>query len=121
MDAFFSHPGVPATDSAPDGEAQLYVTPAEVLARRGLTVTRAEIEYAMSLLHAACNRRTFWPSEYEERIDLPSDRNQCRLSVTPVQQILSAAGRYSYGRRDRRTLNQVNYDYIAALNGRLAE
>ena len=108
-------PGITSNERYPTDEVELYATPAELSSMLGFSATEAQIRFAMSLIHGHCNRRTFWPAEYQERLTLPGDRLEARVSYTPVLQILTAKGRYAYGRRDRRTMNQVNYDYIAAL------
>jgi hypothetical protein len=110
----YGPPGTIANERQPAAD-ELYATPAEMLDQYGMTVTEAEIRFAMSLIHSVTCRPSLWPEVYEERLEVPSDRQQVILAVTPVVRILSAAGRYSYGRRDRRALNQVNYDYLAAL------
>ncbi len=108
-------PGVTSNERYPTDEIELYATPLELSQQLGFNATEAQIRFAMSLIHGHCNRKTFWPAEYTERLTLPGDRLEARLSINPVIQILTAKGRYAYGRRDRRTMNQVNYDYIAAL------
>lgn len=108
-------PGVTSNERYPEGEAELYATPAELASTLGFSATEQQIRFAMSLLHGHCNRKTFWPAEYTEWHSLPNDRNECQLSITPIIQIIDAKGRYAYGRRDKRAQNQLNYDYISAL------
>lgn len=110
----FGHPGVFANAGTPE-ESQLYMDPDEVRQLYGMNVTEGQIRFSQSLMNATMNRPSLWPEIYQERINVPSDRQQVILAATPVIKIVDASGRYSYGRRDRRALNQVNYDYLAAL------
>jgi hypothetical protein len=112
MVAPFTTPGQFATGGTPTSD-QLYASPSDLETQFGLPCSEAQIRVAQTLMNGACNRRSLWVEEYEERIDLPSDRNQAILAARPVGQILEAAGRYGYGRRDRRTLNSTNLDYLA--------
>jgi len=111
----FTTPGDVTARQLLDAESGLYAPPWELQQMFGLAPDVTTIRYACEAINAWCNRVTFWPHEYEERLDLPGDRNQAVLHITPIQKLLVCAGRYAYGRRDRRTLNQVNYDYLAAL------
>jgi hypothetical protein len=108
----FTTPGMVATEGTPTSD-QLYASADELKSNFGVECTEAQIRVAQTLLNGFCNRRSLWPEEYEERLDIPSDRNQVILSARPVLKILEAAGRYGYGRRDRRTLNSTNLDYLA--------
>jgi hypothetical protein len=110
--------GTTATGRTPTSE-QLYASPDEMNTLFGMTVTEGQIRYAMGLIHAYCCRRSLWPEEYEERLAVPPDRNPVILAARPVLQLVAAAGRYGYGRRDRRTLNALNADAlaVAALMG----
>jgi hypothetical protein len=110
----FGHPGVFANTATPD-ESQLYMDTDEVRQLYGMNVTEGQIRFSQSLMNATMNRPSLWPEEYDERLEIPSDRQQVIVQATPVMKIISAAGRYSYGRRDRRALNQVNFDYLAAI------
>jgi len=96
-------------------EEQLYITPSELSQLYGITVTEGHVRFAQDLVNAHTNRTSLWPEQYEERIDVPSDRQVAQLNITPAIKIIEAAGRYSYGRRDRRAINQVNQDYMAAI------
>jgi len=111
----FEPSGFPAAQALAEKEEELYATPDELKSLFGVTTDIGRIRVVCQMINGHCNRPTLWPHEYEERLDLPSDRNQAILTYRPVMQVLFAAGRYAYGRRDRRTMNQVNYDYIAAL------
>lgn len=91
------------------------MTPDEVRQLWGMNVSEGQIRMGMNIIHSVVCRPSLWPEEYEERLEVPSDRNQVVLAATPVLKLLTAAGRYAYGRRDRRSLNQVNYDYLAAI------
>jgi len=106
--------GTVANSESPDRD-KLYATPEDLFALYGLTVTEAQVRFAQGLINSVCCRTSLWPELYEERLTVPSDRLQVVLSVTPVVQILTAQGRYAYGRRDRRALNMHQMDYIAAL------
>ena len=110
----FGSPGVAANTATPEDD-QLYITSDEMRQIYGMNVTEAQIRMAMSIINATVCRPSLWPEQYEERAEVPSDRNQIILTATPVIKLLTAAGRYAYGRRDRRALNQVNYDYLAAI------
>lgn len=107
-------PGAVADTGQPTRD-QLYASPDSLRALYGLEVTEGQVRAAQTLINTTCNRASLWPEIYEERLSLPSDRQQVVLAATPVIQVLHAAGRYSYGRRDRRSLNQVNFDYLAAI------
>lgn len=111
----FGPAGAFTTGGTPDTTEKLYISPEKLLAMYGMTATEGQIRFAMTIVNTVTNRISIWPEEYEERKSIPSDRNQITLSVTPVLQILHCAGRYGYGRRDRRAMNQINSDYIAAL------
>lgn len=110
----FGHPGVFANTATPE-EPQLYLSTDEIRQLYGMDVTEGQIRFAQSLMNATMNRPSLWIELYDERLEIPSDRQQVILQATPVVKLISAAGRYSYGRRDRRALNQVNFDYIAAI------
>jgi len=111
----FTAPGDVTARQVLDQDSDLYSPPWELQQLFGVGASSETIRYACEAINAWCNRKTFRVAEYEERLDLPSDRNQAILHITPLVKILFAAGRYAYGRRDRRTMNQVNYDYLAAL------
>ena len=98
----------PATD-------QLYVSVAELSSTYCFTAEEAEIRFAQALINGYTNRPSLWPEIYEERLELPDDRNTCILSARPVVKLLAATGRYGGGRRDQRALMQLNFDYLAAL------
>ena len=111
---FSPTPGFVGDEPTPDA-GQLYMTPADILELYCITVSEGQIRFAQTLINTTCNRPSLWPETYEERIDVPADRQQVILSARPVLRILKADGRYGYGRRDRRTLNMINYDYLAAI------
>ena len=107
-------PGWIASERTPDAD-QLYVSVAELNAKYCYVADEAEIRFAQALINAHTNRPSLWPEIYEERIDLPDDRNTCILAARPVLKLLACTGRYGGGRRDQRTLMHVNFDYLAAL------
>ena len=113
LGAFAVTRGFPARENTADTE-QLYLDPDELSIRYGMSATEGQIRFAMSLIHSYVGRPSLWVEEYEERIDLPEDRNQVILAARPVVSITRAWGRYGYGRRDRRTLNQTALDFVAA-------
>jgi len=85
-----------------DDEEDMYTTPAELNALYGCSVTEADIRAAMSLIAAHCNRASLWPVEYDTGpLEVPLDRQETRLPITPVIAITEAAGKYGMGRRDR--------------------
>jgi hypothetical protein len=110
----FGDAGVFANTGTPS-EEQLYMSVNEVRQLFGMDVTAGQVRFAQALVNTTCNRPSLWVEVYDERLQVPSDRQQVMVAATPVTKILSAAGRYSYGRRDRRSLNQVNFDYLAAI------
>ena len=110
----FGHPGVFANTGTPN-EQQLYMSVDEVRQLFDMNVKPGHLRFAQSLVNTTCNRPSLWVEEYDERMEIPSDRQQVIAQATPIVKIISAAGRYSYGRRDRRALNQVNFDYLAAI------
>lgn len=110
----FGHAGVFANTGTPD-EQQLYMSVDEVRQLYGMNVQPGQVRFAQSLINTTCNRPSIWVEEYDERIEIPADRQQVIVQATPVIKIIAASGRYGYGRRDRRALNQVNFDYLAAI------
>lgn len=113
MNGSINSPGVIVDDYQHLAD-QVYVTPEELQQSYGLVASEQQIRMAMVLINEHCNRRTLWPSEYEQRLLLTHDRTESHLSVRPVLRIVAAAGRYTYGRRDRRLLNQTA-NYLATL------
>ena len=107
-------PGWLASERTPDTD-QLYVSVEELSAKYCYAVDEGEIRFAQALINAHTNRPSLWPEIYEERIELPDDRNSCILAARPVLKLLACTGRYGGGRRDQRTLMHVNFDYLAAL------
>lgn len=107
-------PGWIASERTPNTD-QLYVSVAELSAKYCYAAEEGEIRFAMALINSYTNRPSLWPEIYEERIELPDDRNTAILAARPVLKIIAAAGRYGGGRRDQRTLMSVNFDYLAAL------
>lgn len=111
------HVGVPGDvgDSGEPSLEQLYITPELLQAQYGFCATEGQIRMAQGLIDTTCCRKSLHVAEYTERLNLLDDRNQAVLAVKPVVQLVRCQGRYGYGRRDRRQLNTINYDYIAAL------
>lgn len=113
--------GVIAAERLPTESEQLYATPEELGAAFGVKVSEAQVRFAMALIHAFTNRPSLWPVEYElPSIRMPQDRYESRIPITPVLQIVEAAGRYAYGwRRDRQGISALSYGYgaILALQG----
>ena len=107
-------PGAFGDELTPQAES-LYMSTSDVETLYCMTVSEAQIRAAQTLINTTCNRPTLWPHEYTEQLSLPSDRQQVQLNVRPAIKVLAADGRYGYGRRDRRVLNSVNYDYLAAI------
>ena len=107
-------PGWLASERTPDAD-QLYVSVEELQAKYCYDADEGEIRFAQALINAHTNRPSLWPEIYEERIELPDDRNSCILAARPVLKLLACTGRYGGGRRDQRTLMHVNFDYLAAL------
>lgn len=113
MQGSLNSPGVIVDDVQHVGD-QVYVTPQELEQSYGLSASEQEIRIATVLVNEYCNRKTLWPAEYEQRLTMPNDRTQAVLAVRPVIRIISAAGRYSHGRRDRRSVNQTA-NYLATI------
>lgn len=111
------HVGVPGDvgDSGDPSLEQLYITPEQLQQSYGFCATEGQIRMAQSLVDTTCCRKSLLVAEYTERLNLLDDRNQAILAVKPVVQLMRCQGRYSYGRRDRRQINTINYDYVAAL------
>ena len=115
--------GIIAGERTPEEPEQLYATPDELGALFGVRISEASIRFAMSLIHAFCNRPSLWPIEIRHPpMRLPDNRAVGRIPITPVIQIVEASGRFTYaGRRDRVAQNTFWYGYnaILALNGAL--
>jgi hypothetical protein len=113
--------GVIAGERIPEEPDQLYATAEELGSLFGIRITEASIRFAMSLIHAYCNRPSLWPIEVDFPVmRLPEDRMQGRIPLTPVIQITEASGRFAYaGRRDRQGRNAWYWGYapILALQG----
>lgn len=116
--AFQVSHGTLAAERTADTLEDLYASPEELSALYGCEgITEGDIRFAMSLMHAHCNRPTLWPVEHETgilRVD-PS-RQQLLLPLTPVIQLTRIAGRFAMGRRDRQATNQMYFGYTAALS-----
>lgn len=86
----------------------------------------SEIIFAQQLMDDWMHR-SLWPSVVErERKHLPPDRNLFTLAIRPIIRIAAAGastpvdgqsvvGRYGYGRRDRRVLNQTSGNYLSVM------
>ena len=93
---------------ATDDDESLYVTVGELENLYGVCATEADIRAAMALIAAECNRPTLWPCLYDSGIlEVPPDRFETRLPITPVIQITDIAGKFGLGRRDRQGWSQT--------------
>lgn len=101
--------GIVASEATPSGSEALYASPQELTQLFGCSgVTEADIRFAMGLIHSHCNRASLWPTEVlEGPYEIPTGRQETRLHVTPVIQILEAAGRFGLARRDRQGWNNL--------------
>lgn len=99
-----------ATKSPEDDE--LYASPQELLNMYGCSVTEGQVRYAMSLMHTTCNRKSLWPETYEQTLQM--ERGESQLAVHPVVRLVSAGGRYTYGRKDRISMSQANLDTLGS-------
>lgn len=115
LKTFQVNQGVIASERSPETPEDLYVTSQELKQLYGCGASDEDIRFAMSLINTHCNRASLWPCEIEEQKALPSDRQETRLSVTPVIRVLEAAGRYGFGRRDKVGYNQWAYGLGAVL------
>lgn len=112
---------------------QFYVDPAELESVYGVSPRpeEHEVRFAQRLVDDWMHR-SLWPSMFErERYSVPPDRNLIVLHHRPVIRLYSAAlsdpvaaqggmGRYGYGRRDKRSMNQTgpaNYMSVMAVLG----
>lgn len=105
-------PGFLATEESPNAD-RFYMTVEQFRELYCMDVTEAQIRFAMDLIHATVNRPSLWPEVYEEALEVPEDRNQVILAARPILRLVSASGRYGYGRRDRRSANIAAYDAMA--------
>lgn len=110
---FTTTPGFVVAGRTPE-TAELYATPDQLLKIYGCSVTEGQVRFAMSIIHQVVCRASLWIEEYEQRLSVPDDRMQVILAARPVVRIIGAAGRYSVGRRDRLSLNQINLDAEAS-------
>jgi len=119
--AFQVNHGTLGDEAAPSGTEAMYATPEELEQLYGVCTGEPNIRAAMSLIHAHCNRPSLWPCEYDTGpLQMPPDRWQVLLPVTPVIRILDLAGRYGMGRRDRQGSNVYEYgiaSYLVMLGG----
>ena len=115
LKTFQVNQGVIAAETSPTTPEDLYVTSQELQQLYGCAASDEDIRFAMSLINAHCNRASLWPTEIEETVRMPSDRQETRLNVTPVIKIMEAAGRYGLGRRDKQGYNQWAYGLGAVL------
>lgn len=102
-------------DAAPEGVDDLYVTPEECAALWGCALTEQDIRAAMTLINSYCNRPSLLPCEFDSGlIELPYDRQETRLPITPVIALTEAAGKFGLGRRDRQGFNAYNSGLMAS-------
>jgi hypothetical protein len=108
--------GVIAGEATPGSDEELYTSPEELNELYGCQVTTQDIRAAMDVIHSHCNRASLWPVEYDSGIlELPDDRQETRLPITPAIQITEAAGRYGQKRRDRMGWNSYQGNLAAYL------
>ncbi len=114
--------GVIGADVTPESPEAMYAPPQELESLYGCRPTESDVRFAMSLIHAHCNRASLWPCEYaSNEIRLPSDRQETRLDITPVLRITDIVGRYGYARRDRQGYNAYQTSiqtYLLLSSGR---
>lgn len=113
--AFSLTDGIAAAERTPLDTEAMYASPQELQMLYGCLVTEADIRAAMSIISAQCNRPSLWPTEYELTLQVPSDRNETRIPITPVIKILEASGLYTHGRRDRQSWNMQQMGYATML------
>lgn len=102
-------------DAAPEGVDDLYVTPEEAGSLFGCQLSEQDIRAAMTLINSYCNRPSLLPCEFDSGlIELPYDRQETRLPITPVISITDGAGRFGLGRRDRQGFNAFNTGLVAS-------
>lgn len=107
--------GITAAEATP-GTEELYLPPDEAMAVFGCTLSAEQGRFIQAVIDSHCNRTTLWPCEIETGpIRIPSDRQECRVPVTPVIRILEAAGRYGLQRRDRQGWNSFAYGLSTIL------
>lgn len=106
--------GVISSETTPETE-EMYVTGSELEALYGCGATDAQIRWVQSCINAYCNRASLWPCEYLFERNIPFGRQEVGLPVLPVIQVSEAAGRWSYGRRDRIGWQQGLYGYNQIL------
>lgn len=119
--SFSVNAGVIAGERMPNEPDQLYATPEEMGSLFGIRISEASLRFAMSLIHAFCNRPSLWPTEIKfPTIHLADGRLQGRIPITPVIQITDASAGYTYQpRRDRQAANISYWSYapLFALQG----
>jgi hypothetical protein len=75
----------------------------------------------MALIHSYTSRPSLLPCEYDSgNIEIPPDRYETRLPMTPVIQITELAGRFGLGRRDRTSWNGLQANiatYLVMVGG----
>lgn len=96
---FNTNPSIAHTSQSPTA-GQLYVSVNELNSLYGIVATEGQIRYAQDIIHLHCNRKSFFPVEYEERIFISEGRTQSQLAYRPIVSILAAGGRYTPGRRN---------------------
>ena len=101
--------GLVGGEGSVDDPQDLYVSPEELNALYGCAPTEQDIRAAMTLIHAHCNRPALTPCLYDSGpLEVPPDRQETRLPITPVISIQEASGRFGMGRRDRQGWNMYN-------------
>jgi hypothetical protein len=106
--------GVIASETTPTTE-ELYITPSELEATFCCSATEAQLRFVQACINTHCNRASLWPCEYLFERNIPYGRQEVGLPVLPVISVSEAAGRWSYGRRDRIGWQQGLYGYNQIL------
>lgn len=102
-------------DAAPEGVDDLYVTPDETEQLFRCRLSEQDIRAAMALINSVCNRPSLFPCEFDSGpIELPYDRQETRLPVTPVIKVTDASGCFGMGRRDRQGFNAYQSGLVAS-------
>jgi hypothetical protein len=108
-------PGIANAEATPPDSAALYASVEELEALYGTCTTEADIRAAMVIAHAFWGRSSLWPTQDTRELRLPSGRNETRLPLTPVLQILEASAMYAPGRRWGQNSLQGTTDYSMYL------
>ena len=114
--SFSVQAGMVGAETTSETPEDLYVSPEELNSLYGCAFDASTIRAVMTLIHAYCNRSSLWPTEIDTgAIEVPPDRQETRLPVTPVLGITSMTGRYGLGRRDHQGWNAYTSNVAAYL------